>query len=114
MLIYILKRHGLVTINILLVKDTIRVIFYIWQRNNLLPIFLCGVLWGKMGECGEGIYREKEQFLPPFCQVKSRVFAILIQCQTQHNHLLCLAGESKTPRISPFKAPYSDETSSRV
>ena len=24
------------------------------------------------------------------------------------------AGESKTPRISPFKAPYSDETSSRV
>ncbi len=25
-----------------------------------------------------------------------------------------LAGESKTPRISPFKASYSDETSSRV
>lgn len=56
MLIYILKRYGLVRhmliINIVINIDTIRVIFYIWQRNNLLPFFLCGVLWGEMEECG--------------------------------------------------------------
>ena len=51
-------------------------IFYIWQRNNLLPVFLCGVLWGKMEECGEGKDGVKEQLLPPFCQVKSTVFGI--------------------------------------
>lgn len=55
--------------------DTIRVIFYIWQRNNLLPFFyveLCGEKWGSVegGKCGV-----KEQLLPPFCQVKSTVFA---------------------------------------
>ena len=66
MLIYILKRHGLVTINILLVKDTIRVIFYIWQRNNLLPIFLCGTLWGKMEECGEMWGEDRSKIYPPF------------------------------------------------
>ena len=57
MLIYILKRHGLVTINILLVKDTIRVIFYIWQRNNLLPIFF---MWSVVGKNG-GVWGEKRE-----------------------------------------------------
>lgn len=56
MLIYILIRYGLIrymlTKYIVIDINTIRVIFYIWQRNNLLPIFLCGVLWGEMEECG--------------------------------------------------------------
>ena len=53
---YILKRYKV--IRYMLIKyiviniDTIRVIFYIWQRNNLLPNFLCGVLWGNVEECG--------------------------------------------------------------
>ena len=54
MLIYILIRYGLIRymliINIAINIDTIRVIFYIWQRNNLLPIFF---MWNFVGENGE-------------------------------------------------------------
>ena len=52
MLGYILKRYRLIRymliINIVINIDTIRVIFYIWQRNNLLPFFYverCGGKW---------------------------------------------------------------------
>lgn len=70
MLIYILIRCKLIrymlTKYIIINIDTIRVIFYIWQRNNLLPFFYvecCGGMW-------EGVECEKwriwEQFYPPF------------------------------------------------
>lgn len=62
MLIYILIRYGLIrymlTKYIVINIDTIRVIFYIWQRNNLLPFFyveLCGGKWRSVEGGIEGI-----------------------------------------------------------
>ena len=78
MLIYILIRYGLIrymlTKYIVIDINTIRVIFYIWQRNNLLPIFLCGVLWGKMEECGEGKIWSKGATFTPLLSSKINSF----------------------------------------
>ena len=70
MLIYILKRYGLIrymlTKYIAINIDTIRVIFYIWQRNNLLPIFYvecCGEKWRGVGR--ENVWY-RSNFYPPF------------------------------------------------
>ena len=69
MLIYILIRCRLIrymlTKYIVIDINTIRVIFYIWQRNNLLPFFYvecCGEKW--RGVEGDIWYRSN--FYPPF------------------------------------------------
>lgn len=75
-------------INIVIDINTIRVIFYIWQRNNLLPFFYVECCGDKWRGVGSGKCMIKEQFLPPFCQVKSTVFAPLTQCALQKCYIV--------------------------